>query len=387
MTTSNLQVANVGIYLSVASHLATPSSNLNLSLDTSCFKKRQRKEKKRKSISMMQSIYMFAPFVTLSCAFLSFFFLSWKPRFAPRRNVVVTLPPELLHLIGSHLSLQSKACLALSCKHLHRVFGSALEAPELRLPKLMLRTSRIFDSPLQSHMRPQLLVRLENKKWKYCSGCLRLHPTKEFTDNALCSHPVKRLCNMRYINGIVDLCPCTHMTFRDKNRMATYLRDLERPTQTPPRQIPILRKFTPDKRKSSLSHTCSITHLTKVIKLTVLAFLDEDSNLIIETEFDIKSPQSPFFNLSFPFTWKPFSSVDDCLEYAIGETSSTYYYGRDLSREITIIKLTPDPKHPSYWREFCFRSTKSFGDESDVAGPKWSRYAEYQYSKLNDIGI
>lgn len=141
------------------------------------------------------------------------------------------LPEGVLYDIGGFLPPISKACLALSCKRLHSVYAKALESPDIHFPKTFQQHGRIrkhFDS-LRSE-RWQFLRYLENRHWRCCSFCLKLHRVTEFSRKELDRVAEKRGCNMGRWAGIVELCPCIRLTFRDKLKLVEQLRlDSHRP--------------------------------------------------------------------------------------------------------------------------------------------------------------
>jgi hypothetical protein len=80
----------------------------------------------------------------------------------------------------------------------------------------------------QKPPRIQLLLRLENDRWKYCNECWNLHPHStwralrvnwrllfhQIRYNYRYKHP-EQICDVLYA-GEADLCPCLTITFRDK---------------------------------------------------------------------------------------------------------------------------------------------------------------------------
>lgn len=141
------------------------------------------------------------------------------------------LPDDILYQVGCFLPPISKACLALSCKRLHSVYAKALGSPDIHFPRSFQRRGRkrrIRES-LESE-RWKLLRYLENRHWRCCSRCLKLHRVTEFSKEALRIAAEKRECNLGKYAGIVELCPCIRLTYRDKVKLVDQLRlDPHRP--------------------------------------------------------------------------------------------------------------------------------------------------------------
>lgn len=164
------------------------------------------------------------------------------------------IPTELLLVIVSHLSPSSRALLALTCKRLwndllHLVVNQSsssgdidcpgLEMPRQTPPNLYARAMR---EPRNFQFeRFEFLRLLEDDvfdKWVLCHDCFRLHPPHAFKIPSMkmlegirtkirkvvgapdshrsCRSHIRvrrgfRIPN-RSLSGIVDLCPCLHLT-------------------------------------------------------------------------------------------------------------------------------------------------------------------------------
>lgn len=81
---------------------------------------------------------------------------------------------------------------------------------------------RVVDSRRQAMLRNQLLLRLENRRWVCCWGCLKLHPRTEFPwySHSLFRRPLERTCTD--YAGLVDLCPCISLTVRGRERLIKF---------------------------------------------------------------------------------------------------------------------------------------------------------------------
>lgn len=136
--------------------------------------------------------------------------------------IILDLPTELLLEIFSYLPLPSQACLALSSKRLHHLFGAVLGAEKLRFPGMPRNGCATYVVTEKYNLRMTLLTQLENKRWACCGRCQRLHPRREFPVHQLNESPWKRTCMVWA--GIVDLCPCISLTCRDRTRIVEYLK-------------------------------------------------------------------------------------------------------------------------------------------------------------------
>ncbi|KAL2865293.1 uncharacterized protein BJX67DRAFT_383032 [Aspergillus lucknowensis] len=139
---------------------------------------------------------------------------------------IFALSPPLLREIFDLLSPIDQICLFLSCVKFYREFEFAVNYDEFSFPRLLHTNTQPSANP-ENVPRNQLLVRLEDSRWAFCSACVNLHRRKEFTPrSALKISPFKRRCMPNA--GIVDLCPCASVTYRDCLHIAKYLRETSR---------------------------------------------------------------------------------------------------------------------------------------------------------------
>ena len=140
----------------------------------------------------------------------------------PVKRTILDLPTKLLLRVFSFLSLPSQACLAISSKRFHQLFGYVLEAEELNFPRTP-RNGLAYITTEQYHIRMSLLIQLQNDNWACCGRCQRLHPSREFSSQQLVDYdPWNRAC-MAWA-GIFDLCPCISLTVRDRTHTVEYLK-------------------------------------------------------------------------------------------------------------------------------------------------------------------
>lgn len=220
------------------------------------------------------------------------------------------LPVELvLHIISFIQSDLDRLCFALSCK-------SLLELTDCwPLPAewgVMTRSipdylnHRFYNWEKVGRDRWELLRRLENSRWRRCMGCYKLHPVKEFHKLDLWTPAWRRTCIFGTAVGIVRLCPCVEMTFRDKVRIT---KELIRQQQKQPPSQPgqpesdgeanrnrgLLPGLDPVTGQHECHYECNDS-LHKGNRIRVqrkLKFsLDNDHNLILETEYNVTEMRS-----------------------------------------------------------------------------------------------
>lgn len=197
-----------------------------------------------------------------------------------RRCYILELPTELLSLIASHLPPLSEACLALTCKRFLAVSGAALLSESLHFNKDF---APLFHHYKNSHSfgtdRWKLLEMLENGKWSACSKCLKLHPRHAFSSKELKRPSNTRVCNLGDFAGVVDLCPCKKLTFRDKLDLVEHLRERELFTKLP-------TSVVGDRvHERYLWHSCTATYGTTEVKIDIFPEIDEEERLVVRTEY------------------------------------------------------------------------------------------------------
>jgi len=157
---------------------------------------------------------------------------------------ILSLQDGLLDEIYHYLPLVDKVCLSLSCQKLFRLFGTITKHEEMIFPRLLRLRIPILCVNSKDVPRNQLLLRLENYDWLYCSQCLKLHPRREFSKDSLKTTALERSC--ADYAGIFDLCPCYSWTIRMRQNIIDRLEQIS--TDTPPSdQTPML------------SHRCSFS--------------------------------------------------------------------------------------------------------------------------------
>ncbi|RHZ45777.1 uncharacterized protein CDV56_103559 [Aspergillus thermomutatus] len=194
------------------------------------------------------------------------------------RCYLLELPTELLLEIISHLSVIPETCLALTCKRLFAICGAIFRS---------VRFSQDF-APLFHHYRNghnfvttrwQLINILENSRWWACSKCLKLHPRGAFSSRELRRKPEDRACMLGNFAGIVDLCPCKKLTFRDKLDLVELLKVRQRSIAA------LESQFGAGVQQRFCWHSCSKDYGPTQLQIEIFPELDDEDQLKIKTEY------------------------------------------------------------------------------------------------------
>ncbi|KAJ5130854.1 uncharacterized protein N7515_006893 [Penicillium bovifimosum] len=102
-------------------------------------------------------------------------------------DLIFLLPPELMDMVFSYLSVLSGASLAMTCKVYYKQFGFILKRPELKCPRPINKGEPSI--PLEQYLinpstgfyqRTELLLPLESDKLTFCGECNYLYPSNQF---------------------------------------------------------------------------------------------------------------------------------------------------------------------------------------------------------------
>ncbi|KAL4941424.1 hypothetical protein BDV06DRAFT_212640 [Aspergillus oleicola] len=198
---------------------------------------------------------------------------------SPKRCYLLELPTELLLEITSHLSVLPEACLALTCKRLFAIFDTVFSSKQLQF-------SRDF-APLFHHYRNghsfattrwRLLNALEDGRWRLCSRCLKLHPRSAFPPRELRRKSEERTCILGNMAGVVDLCPCKKLTFRDKVELVEILKARQK-------TVSLLASQFGGVEERFCWHSCVETYGSTQLKIEIFPELDSEDRLSIKTQY------------------------------------------------------------------------------------------------------
>lgn len=146
-------------------------------------------------------------------------------------QLIQKLPPKVLDEILCFLpDIPDQLCFALCCRRLYTHYQAFIKTcKSLRLAHVMPHEAKPMFCNKGSHIevrhksRIEFLRRLEDERWKYCSGCWNLHQ-KSAWEPPNVSFPLPLKINwgrpkcMPYA-GQIDLCPCWTITFPEKRRL------------------------------------------------------------------------------------------------------------------------------------------------------------------------
>lgn len=200
------------------------------------------------------------------------------------RCYLLELPTELLLEIASHLSVLPEACLAMTCRRLFAISAPILDSRSLRFTRDFAplfhhyRNGHSFVSP-----RWQFIKMLENPKWRACSKCLKLHPRDAFPSKEIRRKAENRACNLGEYAGLVDLCPCKKLTFRDKNDLVELLKVRQRSVDG------LAQQFGNRVNQRFLWHWCTASYGSTEMRIELYPELDHDDNLIIQTYYQLST--------------------------------------------------------------------------------------------------
>lgn len=177
------------------------------------------------------------------------------PQSPSTNHTVQKLPQEIVNMIFALLSVPDQVCFSLCCKRLLAYLHSYLEAQETRLPQLLPRERRPVLCPnAKKRPRRQLLLQLQNNRWKYCSECWSLHPQFTWRDlRSICRRRQKP--SHKPSGGEIDICPCLTITFRDKMHLIETCRNAREPTRQNRSNVRDNPSF--GKLHESLWHNCT----------------------------------------------------------------------------------------------------------------------------------
>ncbi|KAL3486300.1 hypothetical protein BJX62DRAFT_215442 [Aspergillus germanicus] len=204
------------------------------------------------------------------------------------------LPLDIFVLIIPDLPVVSKTCLALSCKAFYELLRSALNDKSLAWPRYLASPSPCREASFGSALslpRNELLLKLQDDRWLYCSSCLKLHPHGHFPRGAYRMPASQRPCIKLPYGGIVDLCACLALTHSNAVRLAEWIEtgrpgeDLHQNIRREFRLVEFHLGMLRSKRPV-LVHKCSATSRPNAsLALATMVTLNADSHLVVKTQY------------------------------------------------------------------------------------------------------
>lgn len=200
-----------------------------------------------------------------------------------RRCFLMELPTELLLEIVSYLTAVPETCLALTCKRMFAISEAVLGSKTLQFNRDFARLFHHYrDRESFATSRWQLLNILEDSKWRACSKCLKLHPRDSFSSRELKRKPEARTCKLGHLAGIVDLCPCKKITFRDKMDLVDILQEQRKSMAAPMDPV-----FGSEKSEPYCWHSCTEKYGSAELKIQIFPELDVEDRLLVRTEYQL----------------------------------------------------------------------------------------------------
>ena len=192
-----------------------------------------------------------------------------KPVEPMKSKTLWMIPAEIVEIIFQLLSDLDRACFALSCKRLHACYVSYNRQRGI--------------SVLSTLPRTLLLRRLQNERWVYCFRCQNLHQYSRWQFLQLgwrCDpKPAISKCNAwcdTQHDDRVDICPCSSITFHQKQHPIEYFRS----------QLETLKRSDYQKLSGTFTHLCTVQHpLVPVTVLTRARFNETSKTFQVENQF------------------------------------------------------------------------------------------------------
>ena len=246
-----------------------------------------------------------------------------------RQSKIQKIPPEIVQLILELLSTQDQICFALSCRYIFACLDEYLKAHKQGIRQLVPPEKRAPFCP-NVNQRPiiQLLLRLEDKRWKFCSLCWKLHLRSDkgihlneyyrsrlYLDRfsfRICSNDLllapfatlyPTLCPTLHPSEVY-LCPCLRITFSDKLKLMETCDSVQKNTQPGSRYYynKVFYRGSYDNQIKFLRHKCAFTShpFAKVGIDTTIWTNEETHSLVVHNQYWFKIHQRPEGDVIYP---------------------------------------------------------------------------------------
>lgn len=198
------------------------------------------------------------------------------------RCYLLELPTEILLEIASWLHVLDESAFALTCRRVYAISGAILDSKCLQFNRdfaplyYHYRNTHNFISP-----RWKFVTLLQDSKWRACSKCLKLHPRTAFTPKELKRDADYRVCNLGEGAGVVDLCPCKKLTFRDKMDLVDLLKVRQKSAAA------LTMQYGGRMNDRFCWHSCSENYGATQLKVEIFPEMDADDNLQIQTYYQL----------------------------------------------------------------------------------------------------
>ncbi|KAL4963169.1 uncharacterized protein BDV14DRAFT_202209 [Aspergillus stella-maris] len=284
------------------------------------------------------------------------------------------VPEDIIRIIASYLPSVSRACYALSCKAVYSCIPFALKDEELSWPKFFGSMSLAIEENLANHPWTMLLKKVQDKRWKYCSRCLKLHPSSWVSP--WCSDPEKGgtpwvwSCYPQV--DVVDLCPCLALTWFDGQAITQWLRNGSAENLHFPKSIRDGLRLQKAKGRRFLRHDCRIINdPNQLVRIKLAICLTADNHLQVLTKYILGpytpistwplSPGQTYQNLIAPSVSQllPLCPHIDARYYILNHHAGYYTECCDGAHDfdlgpggfITSVRNLGSQYHPENWRK------------------------------------
>lgn len=150
-----------------------------------------------------------------------------SPSHRLKANIFERIPAEIIERILESLPDGDQICFSLSCKYTFACFHSYVKQHGAHIAQILpLRKRPMLRGNSARTTRTNLLLRLQNNRWRYCSQCWSPHRYSVWralqSNWKLYQKPCNSACDLAGTRslkcsslyaGEVDICPCNAMTF------------------------------------------------------------------------------------------------------------------------------------------------------------------------------
>ena len=283
----------------------------------------------------------------------------FKPKSVKSRKLETQweIPLEIVEVIFQLLSDLDRACLAVCCKKLHAYY--------------VLYNKKHRISVLSTVPRTLLLRRLQNDRWVYCIRCENLHRRSKWR-SFRCSwtfgtKPTISECNIwcdPQSNEIVDMCPCSSITYHQKQHPLRYFQS----------QVESTRESNYHLSGGRLVHYCVVQHPLVRVFISTKAEINSMTNKFeVESQFTFQTSEQTassrlFRNISSRLnryeteSWLKSFFIEAQPDFFIGEAKSNWYQchdwevaeNRPYTFRITLRRFLGGDGMPSKgWKDNC----------------------------------
>lgn len=293
---------------------------------------------------------------------------------------ILQLPIDIFLEIKSHLCPVSQASLALSCKALYLTFESALRSKEFNLPpRIYNKETARFEVEYERSLRWYLLFQIEDDRWQSCTKCVRLHPASEFDGPH--GNKLRGTCVFGDKSGIVEICPCIQLTFRDKLKLVDELQASDEKRE--PARPPFWHECCIERESVYLTLPSGSVKFPARVRMMsrFQPILHSDGNLFIHAQYNIEAiklrgplepPVQPLKDI--PIFASPFSTVlDNILRFRGSDAipmKSKAYRCRFSSTRFSDYKCSTSGENGNKFN-YTFQTARNLGKGRELADDIW----------------